>query len=103
MAENQAFGVSTAAVPQGGSKCFDDDGRLKRTGITFPTAKTESSVSLKKKTGSYGVFVLKKQGMFGQLVLTLLQLLLAPAFFHCRGRRRSSAGSPVRWLCSCSH
>ncbi|KAG6578944.1 amino acid permease 3-like [Cucurbita moschata] len=32
MAENQAFGVSTAAVPQGGSKCFDDDGRLKRTG-----------------------------------------------------------------------
>ncbi|XP_023551152.1 amino acid permease 3-like [Cucurbita pepo subsp. pepo] len=32
MAENQAFAVSTAAVPQGGSKCFDDDGRLKRTG-----------------------------------------------------------------------
>ncbi|TYK22822.1 Amino acid transporter, transmembrane [Cucumis melo var. makuwa] len=33
MGENQAFGISNDVVPQGGSKCFDDDGRLKRTAV----------------------------------------------------------------------
>ncbi|KAL0556323.1 hypothetical protein IC582_004836 [Cucumis melo] len=35
MGENQAFGISNDVVPQGGSKCFDDDGRLKRTGTVW--------------------------------------------------------------------
>lgn len=30
---NQVFNVSIDVPPQGGSKCFDDDGRLKRTGL----------------------------------------------------------------------
>lgn len=32
---NQVFDVSVNMPPQGGSKCFDDDGRLKRTGKVF--------------------------------------------------------------------
>ncbi|CAI9764011.1 unnamed protein product [Fraxinus pennsylvanica] len=32
---NQAFDVSLNAPPQVGSKCFDDDGRLKRTGTVW--------------------------------------------------------------------
>lgn len=30
--QHQAFDVSVDVQPQSGSKCFDDDGRLKRTG-----------------------------------------------------------------------
>ncbi|KAI6690967.1 hypothetical protein NL676_027795 [Syzygium grande] len=32
---NQVFDVSLDVPPQGGSKCFDDDGRLKRTGTVW--------------------------------------------------------------------
>lgn len=32
---NQVFDVSINIPPQGGSKCFDDDGRLKRTGTVW--------------------------------------------------------------------
>ncbi|XP_056164984.1 amino acid permease 3-like [Syzygium oleosum] len=32
---NQVFDVSIDVPPQGGSKCFDDDGRLKRTGTIW--------------------------------------------------------------------
>ncbi|XP_022870348.1 amino acid permease 3-like [Olea europaea var. sylvestris] len=32
---NQVFDVSLNALPQGGSKCFDDDGHLKRTGTVW--------------------------------------------------------------------
>ncbi|XP_050363494.1 amino acid permease 3-like [Argentina anserina] len=32
---NQVFDVSLNMPPQGGSKCFDDDGRLKRTGTVW--------------------------------------------------------------------
>ncbi|KAK9270380.1 hypothetical protein L1049_025959 [Liquidambar formosana] len=31
----QAFGISIDVLPQAASKCFDDDGRLKRTGIVW--------------------------------------------------------------------
>jgi amino acid permease len=31
----QVFDVSLDVPPQGGSKCFDDDGRLKRTGTVW--------------------------------------------------------------------
>ncbi|XP_042492878.1 amino acid permease 3-like isoform X2 [Macadamia integrifolia] len=32
---HQASGLSIDMIPQGGSKCFDDDGRLKRTGTVW--------------------------------------------------------------------
>ncbi|XWS25094.1 hypothetical protein CRYUN_Cryun27aG0041500 [Craigia yunnanensis] len=32
---NQVFDLSIDVLPQGGSKCFDDDGRLKRTGTVW--------------------------------------------------------------------
>ncbi|CDP10973.1 unnamed protein product [Coffea canephora] len=32
---HQVFGVSVNVPPQGGSKCFDDDGKLKRTGSVW--------------------------------------------------------------------
>ncbi|KAI9111223.1 hypothetical protein K1719_017834 [Acacia pycnantha] len=38
MVENgttNAFQVAIDVAPQGGSKCFDDDGRLKETGTVF--------------------------------------------------------------------
>ncbi|OMO51990.1 Amino acid transporter, transmembrane [Corchorus capsularis] len=34
-AKNQIFDLSIDVLPQGGSKCFDDDGRLKRTGTVW--------------------------------------------------------------------
>lgn len=33
LAHHQVFDVSVDVPQQGGSKCFDDDGRLKRTGM----------------------------------------------------------------------
>lgn len=32
---HQVFDVSLNGPAQGGSKCFDDDGKLKRTGISL--------------------------------------------------------------------
>ncbi|KAK3029179.1 hypothetical protein RJ639_038731 [Escallonia herrerae] len=34
-ANHQVFDLSTTVLPPGGSKCFDDDGRLKRTGTVW--------------------------------------------------------------------
>lgn len=40
LTHHQVFDVSVDVPPEGGSKCFDDDGRLKRTGKNFHFSNT---------------------------------------------------------------
>lgn len=74
--QHQAFDVSVDVLPQSGSKCFDDDGRVKRTGKFFssPSVSGNALALNSCEIGTDCLCYFMDQELFGQQVLTSLLL-----------------------------
>ncbi|KAH1122986.1 hypothetical protein J1N35_006146 [Gossypium stocksii] len=97
---NQVFDLSV--LPQGGSKCFDDDGRLKRTGTVWTasahiiTAVIGSGVlSLAWATAQLG-WIAGPAVMFLFSFVTYYTSTLLAACYRCDGKRNYTYMDAVR-------
>lgn len=101
--QHQAFDVSVDVLPQSGSKCFDDDGRLKRTGKFFssPSVSGNALALNSCEIGTDCLCCFMDQELFGQQVLTSLLLWLVLVSCPWLGPQLNLAGLLVLLSCSC--